>query len=99
MHTRSRCRETFWRANNEGIEGEEAENWLYTHFLEIENVLRCALRYGTLTPSPEPELSAGFVFGSLCESQSFRESDPVSVEIFCLVKNDLIARLPSWPDM
>ena len=22
----------FWRANNERIKGEEAENWLYTHF-------------------------------------------------------------------
>lgn len=47
-HTHTLLRD-FWRANNEGIKGEEAENSLDTHCLEMENLLCCAFCYGTFT--------------------------------------------------
>lgn len=47
--TQARCWETFGGQTMRGIKGQEAENWLNTHFLEIENLLRCAFGYGTFT--------------------------------------------------
>lgn len=42
-HTQPLLRD-FWRANNEGIKGEEAENWRYTHFFRNgKSALLCVL--------------------------------------------------------